>query len=228
MNIVGRPLLPLCFAVLFLGACARLPHLKPVEPAQKSVMRAECQMPFLPAKYRLVHTLEADLSDGKKGVAIGVLIADPLTRTFRSMLMTLEGWVMFDIEAGEVLTVRRALPPFDSPAFAKQLAEDIGLAFFSPAGEAVAWGRDSDGVPVCRYGRSDGGNVDIMQSEGGMMEIRLYGAGQDLRKGVKFKALDKPGLADEIVIWSSGFPSYTLRLKLVESEAILPEPGRTP
>ncbi len=60
--------------------------------------------------------------------------------------MTIEGFVLFDAEAGETLTVHRAVPPFDAPAFAAALAEDIRLAFFSPGGEPAAWGEGEEGA----------------------------------------------------------------------------------
>jgi hypothetical protein len=63
--------------------------------------------------------------------------------------------------------------------------------------------------------------VDVLKKDrGGAMEIRLYGAGQELLKRVKITTPERPGLADELEIRGIRWPSYTLRLRLLESEAI--------
>lgn len=223
MNATRRRLIPILAAVLAVGGCARLPPLKPLDPALKPAVLEGCRRPFLPVKYRLVHALEALLPDGGKATAIGVLVADPRSRSFRTVLMTIEGLVLFDVESGETLTVNRAVPPFDSPAFARRMAEDIGLAFFAPGGEPAVWGQEEKGFRGCRFARPGGGFVDVLKDEGGVREIRLYGTGQELLKRVKIPILEKPGLADELEIRGCSWPSYTLRLRLLESEAIEPE-----
>jgi hypothetical protein len=167
------------------------------------------------------------MPDGAKGTAIGVLVADPRTRGFRTALMTIEGWVLFDAEAGETLTVHRAVPPFDAPAFAEALAEDIRLAFFSPGGEPAAWGEGEEGALVCRFERADGRLVEVMTLRDGDMGIRLYGAGQEILKRVTMAPPQRPGLADALEI-RGGWPPYTLRLRLLESEALDNDSGPAP
>lgn len=218
-------LIPILLAAFALSACAGLPSLKPLDPALKTATLEGCRQPFLLAKTRLVHALEVVVSNGNVETAIGILVADPRTRRFSAALMTLEGLVLFAAESGETLTVSRAVPPFASPEFARSLAEDIRLAFFSPGEEPLAWGREEGGALVCRFGRADGQFVDIFRVEGGVTEIRLYGAGQDVRKRVKIPSLERPGPAEMLEIRSRGWPSYTLRLRLVESEALTTEPG---
>jgi hypothetical protein len=210
---------PLAF-LLFAGGCAGLPPIKPLDQALKSAVLEECRRPFLPGKYRLVHSLEALLPGGGTATAIGVLVADPRNGSFRSILMTIEGWVLFDIEGGATLTVHRAVPPFDPPAFARRMAEDIGLAFFPPGGEPALWGQGERVFRGCRYERPGGGFVDVLQDEGGAREIRLYGTGQELLKEVKIPLLERPGLADELEIKGEAWPSYTLRLRLIEAEPV--------
>jgi hypothetical protein len=220
LGAVMRIVVSVSALALLLSACgcAGLPPLKPLDPALKPAILDECRQPFLPARYRLVHTLEALMPDGARTTAIGVLLADPQSGGFRSVLMTIEGWVLFDIEGGAMPAVHRAVPPFDAPAFARQMAEDIGLAFFPPGGEPVGWGQEAKGFRGCRFARPGGGVVDVLKDEGGGREIRLYGTGQELLKRVKIPILERPGLADQLEIRGCGWPSYTLRLKLVESE----------
>lgn len=226
MNAIQSRLVPLLLTVLAAAACTAPHALRPLDPALISTVSAGCQRPFLKETHRFVHALEADMPDGEKGGGIGVLLADPLRRTFRSMLMTIEGWVLFDIEKGETLTVRRAVPPFDSPGFARRMEEDIALAFFPPVEALLALGKTEDGAMVCRFGGDGGRRVDVLDKGGGAMEVLLYDEGQALRKRVVISSFNRDGLAERIEIRSSVWPSYTLHLRLIEGEAI--PPGEVP
>jgi len=220
MNAMPHRLAPLLLLLLTVGACTGLKPLTPLDAARKTTVLEGCRRPFLPGKYRLVHALETVTPGGAKGTAVGVLVADPRTLGFRTALMTIEGFVLFDAEAGETLTVHRAVPPFDAPAFAEGLAEDIRLAFFAPGGEPTAWGAGEEGAPVCRFKRADGRLVEVLTFKGGVTAIRLYGTGQELLKRVKISPPERPGPAEMVEIESGGWPSYTLRLRLLESEAL--------
>ena len=227
MNAMLRHLAPLLLLLLTVDACTGLKPLTPLDPARKSAVLEGCRRPFLQGKYQLVHALETVMPDGAKGTAIGVLVADPRTRGFRTALMTIEGWVLFDAEAGETLTVHRAVPPFDAPAFAAALAEDIRLVFFSPGGEPAAWGEGEEGALVCRFERADGRLVEVMTLRDGDMGIRLYGAGQEILKRVTMTPPQRPGLAETLTI-RGGWPPYTLKLRLLESEALDNDSGPAP
>ncbi|MCX5818342.1 MAG: hypothetical protein NT047_00270 [Deltaproteobacteria bacterium] len=218
-NTTPRRLAPLLLLLLTVSACTGLKPLTPLDPARKAAVLEDCRRPFLTESYRLVHALETVMPDGAKGTAIGVLVADPRTRGFRTALMTIEGFVLFDAEAGEMLTVHRAVPPFDAPVFAEALAEDIRLAFFSPGAEPAAWGEGEEGALVCRFERADGRLVEVMTLRGGVMGIRLYGAGQEVLKRVTMTPPQRHGLAETLEI-RGGWPPYTLRLRLLESETL--------
>ena len=220
---------PALFLLLFLSiqACTGLKPLIPLDPARKADVLEKCRRPFLPGKYRLVHALETATPDGGRGTAIGVVVADPRTRHFRTVMMTIEGWVLFDAEAGERLVIHRAVPPFDKPAFAEGLAEDIRLALFAPGGEPTAWGADKGGAPVCRFERADSRLVEVMTGGDGVTGIRLYDEGHTLRKSVSASHPNKTGPAETIEI-DSNWPPYTLRLRLLESEALEDDPGPYP
>jgi hypothetical protein len=221
-------------SLLFLAVvgCAGLKPLTPLDPARKTAVLMECRRPFLAGSYRLVHALETVMPNGSSGTAIGVLLADPRTQHFRTAMMTIEGFVLFDAEAGETLTVHRAVPPFDKPAFAEGLADDIRLAFFAPGGEPSSWGEGEDGARVCRFDRPDGGLVEVATQQNGIVLVRLYGAGQGGQKRVTMSPPQNPGLAETVEI-RGGWPSYALRLRLLESEALddsgtAPTPTPTP
>jgi len=219
MNAMSRQLLPLMLLLMTVSACTGLKPLIPLDPVRKTAVLEGCRRPFLPGGYRLVHTLETVMPGGARETAIGVLVADPRTGGGRTVLMTIEGFVLFDADAGETLTIHRAVRPFDVPAFAAALAEDIRLTFFPPGGEPAAWGEGEEGATVCRFERADGRLVEVMTLRGGDMEIRLYGAGQELLKKVTIAPPQRPGLAETIEI-RGVWPPYTLNLRLLESEAL--------
>ena len=227
MNTMPRHLAPLLLLFLTVSACTGLKPLTPLDPSRKTAVLEECRRPFLPGSYRLVHTLETVMPDGAKWTAVGILLADPRTRGFRTALMTIEGWVLFDAEAGETLTVHRAVPPFNAPAFAEEMAEDIRLAFFSPGAEPAVWGGGEEGALVCRFERADGRLVEVMTLRDGAIGIRLYGTGQEVLKRVTMPPPERPGLAETLTI-RGGWPPYTLRLRLLESEALDDDSGPTP
>lgn len=219
MNATLRPFVPVLLIALAAGGCAAPRALSPLDPALASRVSADCRRPFLKETRRLVHALEAELPDGARGAGIGVLLADPVKGTFRTMLMTVEGWVLFDIEKDRTLNLRRAVPPFDAPGFARRMEEDIGLAFFPPGAAPPDVGLDGDGNPVCRFARQDGREVHVLNRAGGGAEVRLYGQGHELQKSVVIPSFNRDGLAERIEIRSRLWPSYTLRLRLIEGEA---------
>ncbi len=232
MSVIFRclPPIPALMAILLIlgvGGCAGLKPLTPLDPLRKTAVLEGCRRPFLQGGRRLVHTLETAMPNGVKGSAIGVLVADPRTAGIRMALMTIEGFVLFDAEAGETLTVHRAVPPFDKPAFAAALAEDIRLAFFPPGEAPVDWGEGEAGALACRFERTDGRLVEVLTFQDGAISIRLYGAGQELLKRVNMARPERPGLADTLEIRGS-WPPYTLRLRLLESEALDEDPGTIP
>jgi len=219
MNMMIRRLVALLLLLLTVGACSGLKPLVPLDPSRENAVFENCRRPFLSRGYRLVHSLERVTPDGTKGTAIGILSADPRTRSFQTALMTIEGWLLFDAAVGETLTVRRAISPFDAPAFAKALAEDIRLAFFPPGDKPAIWGEGEKGAMVCRHERADGRPVEVITFPEGAVEIRLYGSGREVLKRVTMSRPQKPGLADALEI-QNGWPPYTLRLRLLESEAL--------
>ncbi|HOG07732.1 MAG: hypothetical protein M0P04_06675 [Syntrophales bacterium] len=207
-------------ALLAVGGCAALPPLTPLDPSQKPTVLSGCREPFLKEKYRLVHVLTATLPGGSESAAIGVLVADPGPRRFQTVIMTLEGWVLFDATVGEALVVNRAVPPFDGRAFVEALVEDIRLAMFPPEGEPIAWGRGEGGAAVCRFARPDGTHMDVLRTGEDAAEVRLYGTGQGLRKRVRIGSWSGSGPAGTLEIESRTWPSYALYLRLLEQERL--------
>ena len=129
--------LPVALLLCLLASCAGLP---PVTPGGDA-LRAGADEAFAPGtvfpegRWQLLHAIQAELPGGRTLVMLGLTVMSSTGRSCRSVLMTLEGFVVFDGEYDRRVTVHRALPPFDSPHFADGLMEDIRLVFFEP--EAV-------------------------------------------------------------------------------------------
>jgi hypothetical protein len=106
----------------------------PASPAEENNLT--CPSPFLKERYRLVHAIETRVAGKTQSAIIGVTLADPDTRFVSCAIMTAEGMVLFEAESDPgMLRVDRALPPFDSMDFAKNMIQDIKLIFFAPEGK---------------------------------------------------------------------------------------------
>ncbi len=88
MNTTVRRLIPVLLAALFLERLCGTHAAEAPRSGAENPRAGGMPAPFLPAKYRLVHALETVMPDGKRGTAIGVLVADPRTRSFQTALMT--------------------------------------------------------------------------------------------------------------------------------------------
>jgi hypothetical protein len=161
-------------AVLLALSCARLPKIVPVTGADPSGPTEGCSRIFPAGEWQLLHSIEADLPGGRRSVMMGLTVLSSRLRSNRSVIMSLEGFVVFDGEVNQGLKVHRALSPFDSPGFAEGLMEDIRLIFFKPEGATAECGKLMDGSTVCRYINPDGGFVDMVLRSTGTCESRRY------------------------------------------------------
>ena len=124
-------LLLLLLVVSFSLSCKSLPVLKPINNLKEQINFN----PFLKTKYRLTHTIRVILPSNEKLIAIGITLADPVTQSVDAVLMTVEGFVLFDASfENSKLVINRTVPPFDSNDFAGTLISDIKLIYFLPSG----------------------------------------------------------------------------------------------
>lgn len=85
----------------------------------------------------MVHAIETRMAGNTQSAIIGVTLADPSTRSISCAIVTVEGMVLFDGESGsDGMKINRALPPFDSEDFAKNMIEDIKMIFFHRKGNS--------------------------------------------------------------------------------------------
>ena len=207
----------------FILSCSSLPQVYPAGDSADPQPGRICRGPFPDGDWQLLHSIEATLPGGKKGFLMGLTVISSSNRTARCVIMTLEGFVLFDALYDKQITVKRAIAPFDSEVFANGLIEDINLIFFSPSGPIVASGFLKNGAAVCRYEKSNGRLVDIIAAGEGNWEIRQYLADYRLARTVKISSAKKPDLADhkriadKIELDAHGSPGYALVMDLVEA-----------
>ncbi|MEI6126655.1 MAG: hypothetical protein WCQ99_08915 [Pseudomonadota bacterium] len=180
-----------------------------------------CRLPFPASPYRFIHAVEALPPGGARIMLVGVTIIDPRAAAIRSVIMTIEGLVLFDAAYDKEVTIHRALPPFDNKHFAGYMLEDVRLIYFPPRGTLSASGLLADGSTVCRYAGGDGMLVDVTIHPDQTWEIGSYASSGKIMRSVKASALQDgfPGVIELSVRQPA---KYFLRLKLISAEPVSP------
>ena len=211
--------LSLLLIVFFLFSCQTLPVINS-SSSSTDKKSFTCPFPFLREKYRLVHAIEARMAGDTRSAIIGVTLADPVSRSVSCAIVTAEGMVLFEAESksGE-LKVTRALPPFDSENFAKNMIEDIKLIFLAPEGKIQAKGFLPDGIKACRYLQENGDWIDVIENKPEGMEIKRYSSSESLKRHVKFNKT-KDNIYQNIELQAYETFDYSLLMTLIESQPV--------
>jgi hypothetical protein len=148
---------------------------------------------------------------------LGVTKGEPSERRLQSLLLTPEGFILFDAELREGgIAVIKAVAPFDSPAFARGLMEDVTLFFLPPQVKPTTWGKETDGTMICNWEEPDESHTDIT----GSMDIGWRILRRDKQgKVMKEVALNGPfvnGLASRVELRAFKPVVYTLRMTLLQ------------
>jgi hypothetical protein len=211
----------LLFLILtvFLFSCQTLPVINsPVSSAGNKSFT--CPSPFLKQKYRLVHAIETHMTGDMRSAIIGVTLADPADRSVSCAIMTTEGMILFEAESGmEGIKVNRALPPFDSTAFAKNMIEDIKLIFFTPEGQIIEKGNLPDGETVCRYKKENGDWIDVITDKSKGTEIKRYSSSGMLKRHVRFNKT-AGNIYQRIELQANEQFNYSLLMTLIEAQPV--------
>lgn len=218
--------MPLLILTIFLFSCQTLPLINaPVSPAEEKALT--CPSPFLKEKYRLVHSIETRLAGKTQSAIIGVTLADPSTRSVSCAIMTAEGMVLFEVESGHgVLKVNRALSPFDSADFAKNMIEDIKLIFFAPEGKIQKKGILPDGTTACRYQEEDGEWIDVINDKSEGTAIKRYSSIGILKRRIKFNKTSG-NIYQSIELQANEAFNYSLLMTLIEAQPVESESLQT-
>ena len=209
--------------IIFLTSCQTLPQTLPSinSPVSSTDQKAfACPYPFLKEKYRLVHAVETRMAGDTRGTIIGVTLADPLTRSVSCAIMTAEGMTLFEAESSPgALKVNRALPPFDSVDFAKNMIDDIKLIFFAPEGKLQIKGNLPDGADVCRYREGNGGWIDVSVNKSEGMEIKRYSSTGILKRQIRF-IKSAGNIYQRIELQANEQFNYSLFMTLIEAQPV--------
>ncbi|MHB1184263.1 MAG: hypothetical protein ACYC4A_06130 [Desulfobulbia bacterium] len=215
-----HPAFLLLILLLGLTGCAAqqpsLPELTPEAGEERG-----CAAVFPQGRWEFVHTIEFSMADGSGTTVLGVtsLGGDEIA----CALMTVEGFTLFEAVYREKggLEVRRAVPPFDKPAFAAGLMEDVRTIFRAPFPAKMQYGRVADNNPTCRYTGIDGRITDIFPAMAGCWQIRTYGADQALSRSVAGRSCRKEGeslIPEYLELKGFGPTNYTLKMTLIHVE----------
>ena len=214
--------IPLLILTIFLLSCQTLPSINsPVSPTEEKNLT--CPSPFLKERYRLVHAIETRVAGKTQSAVIGVTLADPDTRLVSCAIMTAEGMVLFEAESGHgMLKVKRALPPFDSMDFAKNMIEDIKLIFFAPDGKIQKKGHLPDGATACRYREENGDRIDVITDKSEGIAMKRYTSAGILKRHVIFHKTTA-NIYQSIELQANETFNYSLLMTLIESEPVKSE-----
>jgi hypothetical protein len=210
----GLDICLLGFLILFAG-CGNLSKttLKPGSPGDLP----GCYAIFPSEPWESVHRLEATIGEGSFSL-LGVTKGESTERRLQSLLLSAEGFILFDAElSGGRIALRKAVNPFNSPAFARGLMEDVSLLFLPPQVKPTAWGKEKDGTMICTWEGPDESHTEISGSmESGWKILRRNKQGKVLKKAVLHGPFVN-GLASRVELQAFKPVSYRIRMTLVQT-----------
>ena len=214
--------------VLMLVSCHSLPAITPNEKLPTDI-EAACADTFPRQAWHMVHTIKTDLPGRRKGVMLGVVSLVPQENTVECALLSIEGLRLFEAHDDGILTIRRALPPFDRPALANGMMQDIRLIFFRPETAPLISGMMPSGEPGCRYALTDG-IQDIVREPSGETVIHRYDGKDRLIRRVTITRCHPDGATGQeavpcrILLEAFHTARYQLELDLVEARPTVDSP----
>jgi hypothetical protein len=200
------------------SACRAGPAaLSPLAPAASAEAAEQCRAVFPRGQWRATHVVEARMPLGNEGSFIGVVAAGPGPDAFRSLLMTQEGFVLFDARyhAGTI-EVLRALPPLDPQGFGRGMTGDVRLLLFPPAGQLVEVGSTAAGQRACRWYNGKE-TVEVTLTGAGKARLSRWDDGSLVREAV-LDEIDRRGFARHARLETKGVVGYSLSLALLDVE----------
>lgn len=209
----GLDIFLLGFLILSIGCAPKSKAtLSPGLPEELPV----CYVIFPAGPWESVHKIEATFGGGSSSL-IGVTKGEPSERRLQSVLLTPEGFVLFDAECWiKGISVRRAVAPFDSPTFARGLIEDVSLLFLSPPGKPTIWGKETNGTITCKWENSENSTeiTGLMDKSWRILRRDKYG---EVTKKIVLSGPFLNGLASRIEYRAFKPAPYTLRMTLIQA-----------
>ena len=176
-----------------------------------------CVAIFPSEPWECVHKIEAVVREGVSSTMLGITKGDPVLRKLHTVLLTSEGFIVFEAEqVGDTLSVLKTVAPFDSPAFARGLMEDVTLLFLAPQGRPSKWGRRADGAALCEWENPDGSRKEVLVST--VHRISVRDRQGDLAKEAVLRPPFVQGLASKIEFRAYKPAPYWLKMTLIRGE----------
>jgi hypothetical protein len=173
-----------------------------------------CLALFPSEPWECIHKIEAVISEEVSSSLIGITTGDPVGRKLHTVLLSPEGFILFEAEQiKDTISVLKSMAPFDSPAFARGLMEDVNLLFFPPQGRPSKWGRSADGAILCQWESPDGSRREITLSAVG--KISLRDSHGNLVKEALLRAPFVQGLASQVELRAYKPAPYRLKMTLL-------------
>ena len=194
------------------AGCLPVPETELLPGAPEDLENCVALFPSEP--WECVHKIEAVIQEGMSSSLLGITKGDPADRKLHTILLTPEGFILFETEQiKETISVLKAVAPFDSAAFARGLMEDVNLLFLPPQGGPSKWGRSADGAILCQWDSPDGSRREITLSAVGKISLRdRHG---DLVREALLKAPFVKGLASQMELRVHKPAPYRLRMTLL-------------
>jgi hypothetical protein len=180
---------------------------------------AECDRVFPKPPFEATHVVEAKLPMSDDTSLIGVVSAN--TESFRSVLLSQEGVVLFDaVRRADDLHVKRAVPPIDPEGFGRHMTGDVGLMLIRPVGAPSDVGLTHSGTKICRWTRRAKAGEEIVEVEldaPRAARLRRFLDGR-LERSARLTAIDERGYAHDAVLETTGLIGYELHLTLLSAD----------
>jgi hypothetical protein len=213
------PVLLLCLVACAAGPQARLPELTDVAGGQE---KDACSTVFPKGKWQFVHAIDFVMGERSGTPVVGVtsLAKDGID----CALITVEGLTLFEaaFRHDGSIEVRRAVPPFDGPDFAKGLIGDIRAIFQAPTGSMTV-GQVAGKTAVCRYIDNGREVVDVLPDVEDCWQIRSYTADLVLDRSIVGRSCKKKGsslIPEYLELKTYGKTGYTLKMTLITADKI--------
>lgn len=207
--------------LFFLVACAAGPQAPLPELTDTDEGQGEdgCSAVFPQGKWQFVHAIDFVMKDRSGTPVIGVtsLTDDGID----CALITIEGLTLFEaafLHNGSI-EVRRAVPPFDGPDFAKGLIVDIRAIFQQPTG-SMKMGQVAGKTAVCRY-IDQGLVVDVLPDVDDCWQIKSYTSDLKIDRSIDGRSCRKKGsnlIPDYLELQTYGQAGYTLKMTLITAD----------
>ena len=214
---IRRKVLDICLLGFFILSIGCVPKSKTTLSPGSPDDLPGCYAIFPAEPWESVHRIEATIRGGSSSL-LGVTKGEPSERTLQSLLLSPEGFVLFDAERREDgVVIRKAVPPFDSPAFASGLAEDVTLLFLRPKAKPTAWEKEKNGTMICKWKGPDNSQTEITGSMDRSWQILRSDEYGEVTKEIVLSGPFLNGLASRIEYRGFKPVPYTLRMTLIQA-----------